>query len=331
MSLETILFDYISPAIGLLVICTNLTEIVMLISRKKKNQFNTPLVYVLGLSISDLMVGIVIVCYKTFYFLVNFKVLQSSEALCTFLHLMKYLFLRMSLIMSITSLLALTIDRMRATQVAIQRKQKTATYISALSGFFSIVLASTLFLSRKYKVLDEKELFIFPLLSLPSSVFFIIAYAKIIQSVRQRRITLNKCHLTSNKENNEMKALREDLIDQTRVGETDKLSLKDISSFTSMKKEYRLLKLSISVVLVFLLCWMPLSVCGILVVAGIHTNTVVLHISFLLAFSNSLINPILYFTHTRKLFKKFFSDVLLKLKQQCPFVSRTTYSRVRLK
>ena len=317
MSLDHILFSYVSPVFGLLIICTNLAEITILVLRKKTNHFSTPLVYVLALSVSDLLVGIVIVCTKIVYFLIESKLLRSNEALNTALLLMKFLFLRMSLIMSILSLLALTIDRMRAVQVASQRPQKTAVYISLASGLISVILAFALFmLSRNIKAVRDYEALVFPFLSIPSVAIFVIVYVRIIGTIRQSQIKLAMFHNTPIEGSNAMKTFKDADVGTAVVEPNDRLSSNKLSCVSHMKKDHRLLKLSISVVLTFALCWIPLSTCVILLTAGIQINRTTSNICFLLTFSNSFINPILYFAQFQDLFKKICSVRFLKPKRQ---------------
>jgi len=75
----------------------------------------------------------------------------------------------------------------------------------------------------------------------------------------------------------------------------------DISgkSLVNVKKNRQIVKLSIMVVIVFGVCWIPIHVCNLLEVLGIPTTTTPFLVAFKLtshamAVSNSWINPIIY-------------------------------------
>ena len=70
-------------------------------------------------------------------------------------------------------------------------------------------------------------------------------------------------------------------------------------SFVNVKKNRQIVKLSIMVVIVFGVCWIPIHVCNLLEVLGISTTTTPFLVAFkitshAMAVSNSWINPIIY-------------------------------------
>ena len=132
MSLAEVMFEYVSPILAILIVVANTIEITMLIRQKQRNKFNAALVYVFGLSLSDLLVGMTIVCTKIVYFIIKMKLFSDSIVLEKMIHVFKYLFLRMSLFISIFSLLAITVDRNRAMNASVRRTPKCAVMLSAV-------------------------------------------------------------------------------------------------------------------------------------------------------------------------------------------------------
>ena len=70
------------------------------------------------------------------------------------------------------------------------------------------------------------------------------------------------------------------------------------------------MRLASLVVLIFILCWLPLSSCQIVKAVGKICGSVEMDPTFFtLAFANSLFNPLIYFLHARKKLKKCFVRV----------------------
>ena len=67
------------------------------------------------------------------------------------------------------------------------------------------------------------------------------------------------------------------------------------------------LKLSLKTVVVFVICWLPFSTCNLMKASNYSCGGKDVEFSlFTLAFFNSVLNPFVYFTHTRKVLRKSF-------------------------
>ena len=80
----------------------------------------------------------------------------------------------------------------------------------------------------------------------------------------------------------------------------------------NLKRERRLIKLTLCIILCFLVCWLPLSVVASLIATGFQLDAGLVNFSFILAFTNSLGNPILYFFYMRNSKKNTLKKVLQK-------------------
>ena len=76
-----------------------------------------------------------------------------------------------------------------------------------------------------------------------------------------------------------------------------------------IKKELQIIKLTLLIVILFLICWIPLSTYGLIVAINKKKNTkatkLIEDLLFLIAILNSLLNPILYVHHYRREIMKY--------------------------
>ena len=303
MALQDVLYEIVSPTMAVLIIIVNLAEIVMLTRRKKGRGLTAPMVYVLSLSIADLFVGIFIICVKIVHFLMKTNVIHNKEVAKAALEMLQYLFLRMSLLMSLANLIALTVDRMVSLRTLVKRSKKTAIIISIVNTFASTVFIVTLYFTLQafisMQVYKQYEVLVFSVLVFPSAIYFAIAYTLIIRYVQNQQRRL-------------VGSLR---FKKFSVPEgTLEISMEDaIRQQTYLRREKRLIKMMISIILGFIICWAPLAVSGILWATEVKINLGVYYTLFILAFGNSLINPIIYFFHMRGRVRKSVHKLIEKM------------------
>ena len=296
MELANILFEIVSPTMAGLIIIVNLAEIVMLTRKKRGKGLTAPMVYVLSLSISDLCVGKVIVCVKIVHFLEKTGTIRNKEDARAAQYLMKYMFLRISLLMSLANLVALTVDRMVSLRTLVKRSKKTAIIISIINTLSSIVFILVLYFTLHSFISKDDylqyELLMFSVLVFPSAVYFAIAYTLIIRYAKQlQRRLVGSLRCT--------KLSEPSITSDANVDDAFKQQ-------TYLKREKKLTKLMSSIVLGFLVCWAPLAVHGILYAADVKINLGASYTCYVLAFSNSLLNPIIYFFHMRRRVRRSF-------------------------
>ena len=77
-------------------------------------------------------------------------------------------------------------------------------------------------------------------------------------------------------------------------------STSSLQSVFRWKRERRIINLAIGIVLVFGLCWTPVSIISLLEIAHVEVDGGLVNMLYILAFINSLLNPFVYFAYIRK-------------------------------
>ena len=70
------------------------------------------------------------------------------------------------------------------------------------------------------------------------------------------------------------------------------------------EREKKTAKMVFTVVAAFVICWLPLAVVSLCILGGVLINMLVSNLVFVLAFTNSLVNPLLFFGFKKSLGKK---------------------------
>ena len=222
------------------------------------------------------------------------------------LRMMNFVFLRTSLLTSICSLLALTIDRLVALRSLAKRSKKRAIAVSLATLTASTTSMFALYLTmHKYcnpKTFKRFGLIIIPIFTFPSTILFVVAYALIIGHMKRRSQNLHRYI------NESLKSAKNAVIDFTKAKKFQNIRVRH----RNLKRERRLIKLTLCIILCFLVCWLPLSVVASLLATGFQLDAGLVNFSFILAFTNSLGNPTLYFFYMRNSKKNTLKKVLQK-------------------
>lgn len=305
--MSNVVFKYLSPTLGSFIIIANF--LVLLFMRKTNIKITPSLVYITNLAVSDLLVGVIIALVKLLYYLrINFENLQTSKALNQFYKLSIFMFLRLSLFISVLTLIVVTIDRIVAVQSPLFHrvlKRRVSIIICICIWIISIIISAMHYCLLKFKIVDENfgEL-LFPVLVYPTSFVIVLGYLFIILKVKSQRRRMTQINFQfKNKNYNEDKNILESNL------------RKSVTLKNQIKKELKLIKLTLLIVVTFLFCWLPLSTYGLIVAINEKSHapkTKTIEDSlFAMAVLNSLINPMIYAQHFRKEFSKYLQNICI--------------------
>ena len=254
--------------------------------KTEKGEHRTSLTFLLNLAVSDLCVGITVILVKMMLYLCNCRVINYKGVTVIVYNVLIYFFLRFSLIISIFSLLALLFDRLLSIRnpfryTIVQMKHIVVTIviiwvlsIGTVTGFyyFSMHILSPR-ISRRYRCL------IFPVTIIPAVTVFSLCYLFIFKAIqKQGKQFRNRIH--------------PEIPDRSR---------KRSFEMHTLKRESRVARFVGLVVFTFMLCWFPLAVLGIVEANGTILPPTVGNPIFILAFSNSATNPLIYFGFKNRL------------------------------
>ena len=189
-----IIYTTVTPIIGVIVVILNITElffIVKLERRKRTARFTKSFIYITNLCISDVIVGIVMIVLKSMdpYMKTDLK---NSEEAKELYNILKHVFIRVSMFVSIFNLLALTFDRYLAITFPLMHRRlgRSFTYKIILGVWFSSVVCVTLvYCIARFKLsdVDRYNNLVFPISSYATTVVFIFSYSLIFKTVRDSR------------------------------------------------------------------------------------------------------------------------------------------------
>ena len=278
-------WDYINPTMGGLILLVNLLELVAIY--KIRGRMETSMVFILNLAISDLLVGVMIISIKLLINRINTDIQLKkdirlvSPLLIELYMLFNFGLMRLSLVNSVLNLTVITIDRVLAVSKPIlyrRIQQKHARLVCLGVWVISISIIIVYYCILKYHVIGEFkmefDLLMFPLLTIPTLFILLFCYLSIIKILQLLRKDLNICAVRS-----------------------QQCSVRDETCH--LQREWKVIKLAIAVVTIYFLCWMPLSVYGVLRAFKIK-SVMAEDVTFGIALLNSFFDPIVYFHHIRR-------------------------------
>ena len=283
-----IIWNFVSPTIGSLAFLTNVIQIVIL-AKTRKILSSIPMIFILNLSISDAMVGLVEIFIKLFHYIgKKHPELHKEQEFSISYKVFIFIFLRISLLMSVLNLISISVDRIRCVAKPVLYRQtnpRKAIYLCLFLWCSSILLLTSYFLLlEKFtnrRTVWRMELAVFPVITLPAAVFLIIAYSYIWHTVRMQN-----------------KELKERERFNFGTPKTKRLVVASPLYTKRKKQERRLLRLTFAVVFLYLICWLPISIHSLLKACLVKVPPIE-NVIFVIAISNSLLNPILYFHFIR--------------------------------
>lgn len=287
MRLNAIIFIYISPINAALIIILNILEIVMMFKTNMQRVLSPSLVFILNLSISDIMVGIMIIMVKVFAFLLktNYK---GNKVLLKTLHVTKNFMLRLSLLISVLNLMTFTVVRMLAARKPLLYRKITrgiAINICYCIWLVALVLVTGYYCAMKFTLTVEEnnkfETILFPLTTYFVSFGFCYCYWSIYSLLRtQRKIGIKSDITWKNIPN----------ASPSKYNKQKHLKMSD--------NERKVLRIAVLSVCAFMACWLPLSTFALIKASGAldgwKYTLDVEYVFFSLAFVNSILDPFIY-------------------------------------
>lgn len=265
-------YEVINPSIALLILITNFIEIVLLLRDKKA--LTTSMIYILNLAIADSLVGLLVLVITVMY---HYRLLASHAIYFTLL-------LNLSMHMSSMNLIAIAADRCLSVTKPIWHRVKQRTFsitvcialwvvaAAVLTTFYVLIKFFTNGSHLKWRLLFLTH----PLVTFTTTVVLAYGYYTIVNEMRmrRRRIMFQKC------------------LDKMPVQHTLSCEKKKLA------EEAKMIRLIVPIVILYVLCWVPISVYYIFEVFNEY-NERVLKPLFCISLLNSLLNPLLYFHHIR--------------------------------
>lgn len=300
--MQNIVWNFLSPTLAGLIIFSNIIEIIIIARLKEK--LHLSMVYILNLSISDLLVGLVIAAIKIVYFAMqNNPQLIQNKALVEFYFLLVFLFLRLSLIVSVLNLTAITVDRILAVRKPLwyrKLKQKKAICVSIFLWVTAASVLAVYYCGIRFDWISQQsqteyELLLFPIVTIPAAVILSLCYYFIVSKLNMQRRRLHNTGL---------------ILHETTGDKLITFSpVPSKQEHRRLKKEWKVIKLAISVVSAYLICWLPISIYGLLKACGVSYKNIE-DTLFFVAIMNSFLDPILYLHHIRSEIAKFGRKIL---------------------
>ncbi|XP_057311565.1 adenosine receptor A2b-like [Hydractinia symbiolongicarpus] len=276
---EPILFQYVTPVIGGLAILANMSEIISIMYHRHNNG-GYALVYIFSLSMSDLLMGIMMVILKSMHPFMK-TTLKGNTGAKEAYDLIRFGCIRFALLMSIFNLIALSIDRVRAVKNPIKYRLRDGKH----TIWIPVGLWCMAFLCISLYYWISRELFqntkryinlIFPVAIFSAFIIFIGCYGIILHALVKHRRTFD------------IKIQK--LPDDRRLHPRPNI-------------EYKVVKVAIINVMVFLTCWVPFATVSL--IRGLETLCVsraLFSTCFTLASCSTVINPCMYWIRTKKTF-----------------------------
>ena len=320
MELSEIMFRYVSTVTSGLIIVMNLIEIIAIFKTNRRKTLNAPMILILNLSISDLFVGLSIAVLKVIYFI---RLETRHSCLRSIQDAFTCYAVRLSLTISLFSLITLTIVRFWAVKRPMQRYKFTRRIAFRLCIFIWIlasVVMTAWFLVGKFYMTEKQHLrydsLMFSIFTYPATVIFCISYYVIIKTLRNNRPSSYQSTVIRNMGMKRVRSRSFNNVIQSRVMQRmasigkhmaipaaiqSENNLKKISSLTISNQllESKVFKLVGYSVLVFIVCWLPISTNAIFEAVGFSTSNDLSSVLCVLALWNSILNPLLYFSFIR--------------------------------
>ena len=281
---ETFWFNYGSPIAAIIICILNCIEMHILSKRCRKQTLKykkqkISLILLLNLAVSDFLVGFVVILIKILFYLFKHDVIPFTDTASGIYGFMLFYVLRTSLLCSVLNLMAMTFDRYSIIRNPVKYYFKWhRRHIGLIIAMIWILPVSLVSIHYYLMVIEfsenvglKFEKVIFPASVLPSCVAFICCYIFIIQNIYRRG------------------QIRKALTRSKRY---------------TFEREKRVTKFAGSIVLLFMVCWLPLAALGIVKATGENVAYTLNDLIFNLALYNSVGNPLIYFWFKQNVWKK---------------------------
>ena len=195
-----ILYQYVTTAVGVLVIIFNS---LMIIYIRHTNTYKiNPIgyVYITNMAATDLLVGLIMVFLKSIHPYMDTK-LADNQFCQELYHIFRFCLMRFSLLTSVLNLIALTLDRFCAIRfpflVARLNKRfhvKTCIWI----WMVSFVITSAFYVITRFHLKNTEKYkdTLFPIATFPATVLFVMCYGYIFSVVSRSSNAVNQQNLS---------------------------------------------------------------------------------------------------------------------------------------
>ena len=311
MDLAVVIYYFISPTVAGLTVILNLIEIVLLLKQYKRStlartqKHAIPIILFGNLALADLLVGLTVVAIKIMQILYRSYVIPVTRTNLQIFNILKYNFLRLSMLTSFFILIVLTMDRLYAVRYPFSYRSRANNKRAFILVLSTWVLAIA-FTSIHYYVsfhsginIGRYSLIIFPAVVIPATFAFPISNFVIVKAVRKngqelRRLANNTSSNSDHTKTDDNKS-NSTCKGQSAVGSGESRPTINEATLHIIRREAKIYRLALTVVIAFIVCWLPMAICGLLLIAKIHVDSQVINIVFTLAFANSVVNPLAYF------------------------------------
>ena len=187
------IYTTITPLLGGVVVLLNLIEVAMIHKSKRKSANQ---IYLLSLSFSDIFVGITMIVLKSMDPFMK-TTLKGNIAAYEVYNVLKHVFIRFSLFISIFNLIAITFDRLLAIVYPFYHRSRGKRFrlkITIGVWFVSMFVVVLVYLISRFKLMnvDRYNNLVFPISTYTTTVLFGTCYSKIYISIRQSSRNLEK-------------------------------------------------------------------------------------------------------------------------------------------
>ena len=303
MEFNKIVHEYISPLNAVFIIVLNCMEIILLLKARNGLKVASSLIFVLNLSVSDLIVGILIVFAKIFSFLKKHHYKDSATLTLSLdaAHNME----RLSCLLSVFNLLAFTFTRLLAIRRPLLYRtkftRKLAIKISCGIWIMSLAILVSYYCVFKFGVSKDVvarfEGLIYPVSTYFATAILIYSYRIIYLEIRTRNKGIS---VYAHENGSAQKDSREE--NDRRQQQSKRVSEKKIERRKQKNEERikRIKRIATATVLAFGFCWLPISTIALIESTGVTWPNAgkIRKCFYLLGCWNSLINPVIYIIYS---------------------------------
>jgi len=124
------IYTTVTPVIGGIAVILNIIELILIYKtqRRKRNSVTKSFIYLSNLCLSDIIVGLVMITLKSMDPFMKTD-LKDDELAKEFYSILKHVFIRLSMFISIFNLLALTFDRYLAVTNPLQHRKRGKSFV----------------------------------------------------------------------------------------------------------------------------------------------------------------------------------------------------------
>ncbi len=286
MEFYEFMFKYGSTTLAVIICILNLTEVVIILKKSKgrqrgrRSKISIPNIFLLSLAVSDIFVGISNISIK----IVSFACAERwTKVTLKIFEILLFVFLRLSLLWSVFNLMALTVDRYLAVSNPLRYRvfmtRRRAYIVAMASWILSTACAGINYYVRFYTEEGGKTSWLMlPATIIPFCIAFVICHFCILGKIETQGRNM-KQFLDASDRNGQL--------------------IKQI-----FEREKKTAKTVFTVVAAFVICWLPLAVVSLCFLGGVLVTKLVSNLVFVLAFTNSLVDPLLYFGSKKSLGRK---------------------------